>query len=90
MGSQVIGTMDNVSITIGFGENTATIMDEFFVVSAENDHNGNAKSLVILSTQWQYQAGWEPLIKGEFKATCNGKTITIPYQFINLSIMFIL
>jgi hypothetical protein len=73
-----IGTMDNVPITIGSGENTATIMDEFSIVPAEKDENGNAKSLVILGTQWQYRAGWEPLIKGEFKATCNGKTITIP------------
>ena len=73
-----IGTMDNVPITIGSGENTATITDEFSVVPAEKDQNGNAKSLVILGTQWQYRAGWEPLIKGEFKATCNGKTITIP------------
>ncbi|RIA80762.1 hypothetical protein C1645_838120, partial [Glomus cerebriforme] len=73
-----IGTMDNVPITIGSGENTATITDEFSVVPAEKDQDGNAKSLVILGTQWQYRAGWEPLIKGEFKATCNGKTITIP------------
>ncbi|CAB4411604.1 unnamed protein product [Rhizophagus irregularis] len=73
-----IGTMDNVPITIGSGENTATITDEISVVPAEKDQNGNAKSLVILGTQWQYRAGWEPLIKGEFKATCNGKTITIP------------
>jgi hypothetical protein len=73
-----IDTMDNVFITIGSGENTASIMDEFSVVPAEIDRNGNAKSLVILSTQWQYRVGWEPLIKGEFKVTCNGKTITIP------------
>jgi hypothetical protein len=53
-------------------------MDEFSVVPAEKDQNGNAKSLVILGTQWQYRAGWEPLIKGEFKATRNGQTITIP------------
>ena len=72
------GNMDNVPITIGSGENTATITDEFSVVPAEKDQDGNAKSLVILGTQWQYRAGWEPLIKGEFKATCNGKTITIP------------
>src|SRR4051794_23069390 len=73
-----IGTMDNVPITISSGENTASIIDEFSVVPAEKDQNGNAKSLVILGTQWQYRAGWEPLIKGEFKATCNGKTIIIP------------
>ena len=44
--------MVNIPITIGSGENTATIMDEFSVVSAEKDQNGNAKSLVILGTQW--------------------------------------
>ena len=73
-----ISTMDNVPITISFGENIATITDEFSVVLTEKDQNGNAKSLVILETLWQYQAGWEPLIKEEFKATYNGKTITIP------------
>ncbi|RGB21886.1 hypothetical protein C1646_784166 [Rhizophagus diaphanus] len=73
-----IGTMEDVPITIGTGENIATIIDEFSVVPAEKDQNGNAKSLVILGTQWQYRAGWEPLVKGEFRATCNGKTITIP------------
>jgi hypothetical protein len=29
-------------------------MDDVSVVPAEIDRNGNAKSLVILSTQWQY------------------------------------
>ena len=72
-----IGTMDNIPITIGSGENTASIIDEFSVVPAEKDQNENAKSLVILGTQWQYQARWEPLIKREFKAICNGKNITI-------------
>ncbi|PKK58412.1 hypothetical protein RhiirC2_796348, partial [Rhizophagus irregularis] len=52
-----IGTIDNVPITISSGENTATITDEFSVVPAERDQNGNAKSLVILGTQWQYRAG---------------------------------
>ena len=73
-----IGTMNDVPITIGSGENKATITDEFSVVPAEKDQNGNDKSLVILGTQWQYRAGWEPLVKGEFRATQNGKTITIP------------
>ena len=70
--------MEDVPITIGSGENTATITDKVSVVPAEKDDDGNDKSLVILGTQWQYRAGWEPLIKGEFKATCNGKTIIIP------------
>src|SRR5215216_7893029 len=46
-----IGTIDNVSVTIGSRENTASIMDDVSVVSAEKDRNGNAKSLVILGTQ---------------------------------------
>ncbi|RIA82543.1 hypothetical protein C1645_835195 [Glomus cerebriforme] len=49
-----IRTMDNVPITIGSKENTATIMDEFSVVPAEKNENRNDKSLVILGTQWQY------------------------------------
>src|SRR5215216_6276218 len=49
-----IGTMDNVPVTIGSGENTASIIDDVSVVPAEKDRNGNAKSLVILGTQWQY------------------------------------
>ena len=77
-----IGTMNDVPITIGSGENTATIIDEFSVVPAEKDQNGNAKSLVILSTQWQYRAGWESLVKGEFKATCYGRTITISFSTV--------
>ena len=28
--------------------------------------------------QWQYRAGWEPVVKGEFKANVNGKSISIP------------
>ncbi|PKY23214.1 hypothetical protein RhiirB3_437359 [Rhizophagus irregularis] len=72
-----IGTIDNVPITISSEENTATITDEVSVGPAEKDRKRNAKSLVILGTQWQYCTGWEPLIKGEFKATCNRKIITI-------------
>ncbi|GES95271.1 hypothetical protein GLOIN_2v1772633 [Rhizophagus clarus] len=52
-----IGTIDNILITIGSGKNTATITDEFSVVLAKKDQYGNAKSLVILGTPWQHQAG---------------------------------
>src|SRR5436190_22436781 len=55
-----------------------TATDDFSVIPTEYDNNGKELSLFILSTQWQYRAGWEPLIKGEFKATQNGKSITIP------------
>ncbi|CAB4426467.1 unnamed protein product [Rhizophagus irregularis] len=76
--SHSLGTVDSVPVTIEDGENRDTIPDEFSVVPTEYDDNGKELSLFILGTQWQYRAGWEPLIKGEFKATCNGKTITIP------------
>lgn len=76
--SHSLGTVDSVPVTIEDGKNRDTIPDEFSVVPTEYDDNGNELSLFILGTQWQYRAGWEPLVKGEFKATRNGKTITIP------------
>ena len=33
---------------------------------------------MILGTKWQHRVGWGPIVKGEFIATHNGKTITIP------------
>ena len=76
--SHSLGTINNVPVTISNGQDKDTISDEFSVVPTEYDDNGNELSLFILGTQWQYRAGWEPLVKGEFKATRNGKTITIP------------
>jgi len=76
--SHSLGTVDSVPVTIEDGENRATIPDEFSVVPTEYDDNGKELSLFILGTQWQYRAGWEPLVRGEFKASRNGKTITIP------------
>lgn len=76
--SRSLGTVDNVPVTISNGIDSITVIDEFSVVPTENDDNGKELSLFILGTQWQYRAGWEPLIKGEFKATRNGQTITIP------------
>ena len=76
--SHSLGTVDSVPVTIEDGENSDAIPDEFSVVPTEYDDNGKELSLFILGTQWQYRAGWEPLVKGEFKATQNGKTITIP------------
>ncbi|CAG8604082.1 699_t:CDS:1, partial [Paraglomus occultum] len=40
--------------------------------------NGNDISIMILGTKWQHHVGWDPIVKGEFIATHNGKTITIP------------
>ncbi|GES74097.1 hypothetical protein GLOIN_2v1772633 [Rhizophagus clarus] len=76
--SHSLGTVNSVPVTIEDGENRDTISDEFSVVPTEYDDNGKELSLFILGTQWQYRAGWEPLVKGEFKAIQNGKTITIP------------
>ncbi|RIA84517.1 hypothetical protein C1645_859019 [Glomus cerebriforme] len=76
--SHSLGTVDSVPVTIGDGENSDTISDEFSVVPTEYDDDGNELSLFILGTKWQHRAGWEPLVKGEFKASRNGKTITIP------------
>ena len=67
-----------IPITISNGQDNDTIPDEFSVVPTECDDNGKELFLFILGTQWQYQAGWKPLVKEEFKVTRNGKTITIP------------
>ncbi|CAJ0745741.1 24467_t:CDS:2 [Entrophospora sp. SA101] len=75
---QSIGTFHDIPITIGIGNDTVNISDEFSVLPTEKDHNGKDISLFILGTRWQHRAGWEPIVKGEFKASCNGKTITIP------------
>ena len=70
--------VNKVPVTISDGVNSNTIYDDFSVVPTEYDNNGKELSLFILGTQWQYRAGWEPLVNGEFKTTCNGKTIKIP------------
>ncbi|CAG8790498.1 35717_t:CDS:1, partial [Racocetra persica] len=62
---------------------TLTISDEFSVLPTEKDNNGNDISLFILGTRWQHRAGWEPIVKGEFTASANRKTITIPLSVYN-------
>lgn len=76
--AQSLGSVDDVPVTIGDDDDTLTATDDFSVVPTEYDDNGKELSLFILGTQWQYRAGWEPLINGEFKVTRNGKSITIP------------
>jgi hypothetical protein len=76
--TKTLGTVDAIPITIGEGENLATISDEFSVILTERNQNGKDKLLLILETQWQYRAGWEPVVKGEFKVSVNGKSISIP------------
>jgi hypothetical protein len=67
--SHSLGTVNNVPVTISNGQDNDTILDEFSVVPTEYDDNGKELSLFILGTQWQYRAGWEPLVKGEFKVS---------------------
>ena len=76
--SQSLGIINNIPITIENGVDSLTTPDEFSVVPTKYDDSGRELSLFILGTQWQYRVGWEPLVKGEFKATRNGKTVTIP------------
>ncbi|RGB21930.1 hypothetical protein C1646_776972 [Rhizophagus diaphanus] len=49
--TKTLGTVNVIPITIGEGENSATIPDEFSVVPAEKDWDGKDKSLLILGTQ---------------------------------------
>src|SRR3954453_10855482 len=76
--SHSLGTINYFPVIIEDGMDSLTTSDEFSVVLTEYDDDGKELSLFILGTQWQYRAGWEPLVKEEFKATRNGKTITIP------------
>ncbi|CAB4409510.1 unnamed protein product [Rhizophagus irregularis] len=76
--TKTLGTINEIPITIGEGTNTVTISDEFSVIPTEKDRNGKDKSLLILGTQWKYRAGWEPVVKGEFKANVNGQVVSIP------------
>ncbi|RHZ80438.1 hypothetical protein Glove_136g17 [Diversispora epigaea] len=77
--SQSIGTSYNVPITIDSGEDSITVYEkEISVIPTKKDRNGNDISIMILDTKWQHHIGWDPIVKGEFIVTHNGKTITIP------------
>jgi len=76
--SQSIGTSYNVPITIGNGENSITVHENMSVIPTKKDRNGKNISIMILGTKWQHRVGWDPIVKGEFIATHDGKTITIP------------
>ena len=82
---QSIGSFSDIPVTIGSGNDTLTVSDEFSVLPTEKDSNGNDISLFILGTRWQHRAGWEPIVKGEFTASANGKNITIPLSVYNES-----
>ena len=88
--SHSLGTVDSVPVTIEDGENRDTIPGEFSVVPTEYDDSGKELSLFILGTQWQYRAGWEPLVKGNSRQPEMEKLSPSPYQFTNLSVMFLL
>ncbi|CAG8740953.1 6384_t:CDS:1, partial [Acaulospora morrowiae] len=77
--SQYIGTTYNVPITIGTEEDFITVSEkEISVIPTKKDRNGKDISIMILGTKWQHRVEWDPIVKGEFKATHNGKTIIIP------------
>ena len=76
--AQSLRSVDDVPVTIGNEGNSLTATDDFSVVPTEYDNNGNELFLFIFGTQWQYRVGWKPLVKGEFTAIQNGKSITIP------------
>ena len=76
--SQSIGTSYNVPISIGTGNDYITVSEEISVIPTQKDRNGDDISIMILGTKWQYHVGWDPIVKGEFIATHNGKTIKIP------------
>ncbi|CAG8761557.1 16754_t:CDS:1, partial [Racocetra fulgida] len=46
-----IGSFSHIPVTIGIGNNTLTISDEFSVLPTEKDSNGKDISLFILSTR---------------------------------------
>ena len=76
--SKSIGTAYNIPITIDNGKDSIIVYEEVTVLPTQKDRNGKDLSIVILGTNWQHHVGWHPIVKGEFTATRNGKTITIP------------
>ncbi|CAG8748495.1 6289_t:CDS:1, partial [Racocetra fulgida] len=78
-----IGSFSDLPVTIGIRNNTLTISDEFSVLPTKKDNNGNDISLFILGTRCQHRAGWESIVKGEFIASANRKSITIPLSVYN-------
>jgi hypothetical protein len=82
--SQSIGAVYNIPITIGTEKDTITVIEnEISVIPTQKDRNGKDISILILGTKWQHRVGWDPIVKGEFTATSNGKTITIPISTRN-------
>ncbi|KAF0454400.1 hypothetical protein F8M41_001601 [Gigaspora margarita] len=68
---EFIGTCYNVPITFGYGDNSCTITKDFPVMDDD-------KPWILLGTPLLDRAGWEPIVKREFKLIHKGKVITIP------------
>ncbi|CAG8762903.1 32_t:CDS:2, partial [Cetraspora pellucida] len=66
-----IGTCYNVLITFGNRNNSCTITEDFSVMDDD-------KPWILLGTPLLDRAGWEPIVKHEFKLIHKGKVITIP------------
>ncbi|RIA86695.1 hypothetical protein C1645_828924 [Glomus cerebriforme] len=56
-----IGTCYNISITFGYGDNSCTITEDFPVIMDDD------KPWILLGTLLLDRAGWEPIVKREFK-----------------------
>ncbi|KAF0481616.1 hypothetical protein F8M41_023535 [Gigaspora margarita] len=65
------GISYNISVMVGQGENSCTISEDFPVMDDD-------KPWLLLGTPWLDRAGWEPIVKREFKLIHKGKVITIP------------
>ena len=65
------GISYNISVTVGQGENSCTISEDFPVMDDD-------KPWILLGTPWLDRAGWEPIVKREFKLMHKNKVITIP------------
>src|SRR6202008_1806980 len=76
--SHSLRTVNNVTITISNEQNNNTILNEFSVIPTEYDNNGKELSLFILGMQWQYRAGWEPLVKGNLRQHAMEKLLLSP------------
>ncbi|KAF0553917.1 hypothetical protein F8M41_019760 [Gigaspora margarita] len=65
------GISYNILVTVGQGENCCTISEDFPVMDDD-------KPWILLGTPWLDRAGWEPIVKHEFKLKHKVKIITVP------------
>ncbi|CAJ0902538.1 8395_t:CDS:2 [Entrophospora sp. SA101] len=76
--ANVVGTSYNVPVTISDGKNSITAYDNFSIVKAEKNKNGDYKSLVLFGNPLLSKLGWEPIVNREFKACQNDVHVTLP------------